>query len=220
MYLKIFSAKFCCSCIVLFSIITSTPSTPSFIKSIFRLGCCPFPIQWGWQHQAMPNTASPSISVLWVNLSQATYNDVSLDTFRPCLSSCPSGAGKRNVCDRFDTGCGPPNLSLIWSDIVFCHANFFFNYQWPVILAALSNLQLQIYYPQQYAWLNQNHFDGLITPLRLINIYSENGQLSFQYWAVIRTNADLLLFKSFKTRYTWIQIPWVVFPINPTPSVW
>ena len=127
MYLKIFSAKFCCSCIVLFSIITSTPSTPSFIISIFRLGCCPFPIQWGWQHQDMPNTASPSISVLWVNLSQATYNDFSLDTFRPCLTrpSFPSEAGKRNVCDRFDTGCGPPNLSLIWSDIVFCHAIFF-----------------------------------------------------------------------------------------------
>ena len=37
------------------------------IISIFRLGCCPCPIQWGWQHQAMPNSGSPSISVLCVN---------------------------------------------------------------------------------------------------------------------------------------------------------
>ena len=34
------------------------------LLSFFRLGCCPCPIQWGWQHQATPNTGSPSISVL------------------------------------------------------------------------------------------------------------------------------------------------------------
>ena len=33
----------------------------SFVISIFRLGCCPCPIQWGWQHQAMLNSGSPSI---------------------------------------------------------------------------------------------------------------------------------------------------------------
>ena len=49
--------------------------------------------------------AAPSSSVLWVNASQATFTDISLDTFRPCLSrpSFPSGAGKQKVCDRFDT---------------------------------------------------------------------------------------------------------------------
>ena len=30
------------------------------IISNFRLGCCPILIQWGWQHQATPNTGSPS----------------------------------------------------------------------------------------------------------------------------------------------------------------
>ena len=39
------------------------------IISIFRLGCCPCPIQRGWQHQATANTGSPSLSVLWVNPS-------------------------------------------------------------------------------------------------------------------------------------------------------
>ena len=42
------------------------------IISIFTLGCCPCPIQWGWQYQAMPNTGSPSISALLVNPGQAT----------------------------------------------------------------------------------------------------------------------------------------------------
>ena len=30
------------------------------IISNFRLGCCPILIQWGWQHQATPNTGSRS----------------------------------------------------------------------------------------------------------------------------------------------------------------
>ena len=64
---------------------------------IFIIGCFPCSIQWGWQHQAMPNTSSPSVFVLWVNASQATYTDISVDTFRPCVSRpvFPSGAGKR-----------------------------------------------------------------------------------------------------------------------------
>ena len=84
------------------------------ITSIFRLGCCPCPIQWGWQHQAMPTTGSPSISVLRVNTGQATFTDISLDTFRPCLSSpsFPSGVGKRKVCDRSDTGHGTLYMSI------------------------------------------------------------------------------------------------------------
>ena len=83
-----------------------------YVYVIFRLGCCPCPIQWGWQHQAMPNTSSLSISVLWVNPSQATITDISLDIFRPCLSrpSFTSGAGKRKVCDIYDTGGG----TLTW----------------------------------------------------------------------------------------------------------
>ena len=32
----------------------------------FRLRCNPCPIQWGWQHQSMCNTSSPSISVCLV----------------------------------------------------------------------------------------------------------------------------------------------------------
>ena len=77
--------------------------------SIFRLGCCPYPIQWSWQHQATPNTGSLSTSVLWV-----TNTDISLDTFRPCLfrPSFPSGAGKRKVCDRFYTGRGTLYMSI------------------------------------------------------------------------------------------------------------
>ena len=85
------------------------------IISIFILGCCPCPTQWGWQHEATLNSGTPSISVLWVYPSQAAINDISLDTFRSCLSmpSFPSGAGKRQVCDRFDTGRGTLYMSML-----------------------------------------------------------------------------------------------------------
>ena len=48
------------------------------IISIFILGCLLCPIQWCWQHLAKLNTAFPSISVLWVNASQATFIDIIL----------------------------------------------------------------------------------------------------------------------------------------------
>ena len=60
----------------------STSIYPSI--SIFRLRCCPCPILWGWQHQVpctMSNTSSPCIFVMWVNASQATLIDISLDTY-------------------------------------------------------------------------------------------------------------------------------------------
>ena len=74
--------------------------------SILRLRCCPCPIIWGWQHQAMSNTGSPCKSVLWMNASQATLIDVSLYIFRPCLPrpSLLSSAGNWKVWGRFDTG--------------------------------------------------------------------------------------------------------------------
>ena len=69
--------------------------------------CCPCPIQRGWQHQAKPNTGSPSISVLRVNPSQATIIDISLDTLRRLSKpSFSVRAGKRKVCGRFYTGRG------------------------------------------------------------------------------------------------------------------
>ena len=100
--------------------IDTTWSYPSF-----RLGCCPCPIQQGWQHQAMSNTGSPCVSVLQASAIQATFPDISLDTFRPCLSklSFPSEARKWQICDRFDTGCGmlymstpsqPPTVKVSW----------------------------------------------------------------------------------------------------------
>ena len=42
------------------------------IQIHFRLRCCPCPILWGWQHQAMLNTCSPCISVFRVSARQAT----------------------------------------------------------------------------------------------------------------------------------------------------
>ena len=48
----------------------------------FRLGCCPCPILWDWQHQAMWNTGSPYISDLRVNGSQATNTNTGLCTFK------------------------------------------------------------------------------------------------------------------------------------------
>ena len=69
---------------------------PMFIILIFRLGFCPCPVQWGWQHQAMLNTGSPSISVLWVNSSPATITDISLDTFRPVFLGLPFPLGLGN----------------------------------------------------------------------------------------------------------------------------
>ena len=50
----------------------------------FRLMCCPCPILWGLQYQAISNTGSPCISVKWVNVSTATLIDISLPTFRTC----------------------------------------------------------------------------------------------------------------------------------------
>ena len=60
----------------------------------------------GWQQQATLNTDSPCISVQWVNASKATLTDIGLHTLRPCFPKPPllSSAGKRKVCDRFDTG--------------------------------------------------------------------------------------------------------------------
>ena len=85
------------------------------ITSIFRLGCCACPIQWGWQHQATPNTGFPCISVLWINPSQATITDISLDRFTPCISRrpfYPSGTGKWKVCGRFCIGRGTLYMSI------------------------------------------------------------------------------------------------------------
>ena len=55
------------------------------IISIFRFRCCPCPILLGWQHNALSDTSSPSISVLWANTNQATLVDISLYTFRVFL---------------------------------------------------------------------------------------------------------------------------------------
>ena len=43
----------------------------------FRLRCCLCPILWGWQHQTMWNTSSPSISVQWVKASQTGLGNYS-----------------------------------------------------------------------------------------------------------------------------------------------
>ena len=68
-------------------------SNPSDLPC-YRLGCCPCPIQWGWQHQAMLNTCSPCV---YVSASQATFPEISLDILRPWLSrpSFPSWVRKR-----------------------------------------------------------------------------------------------------------------------------
>ena len=57
----------------------------------------------------MSITGSPSASVLHVSASQVTILDISLDTFRPCLSrfSFPSEA-----CDRFYIGRGTFYMSI------------------------------------------------------------------------------------------------------------
>ena len=72
---------------------------------IFRLRCCPCPTLWGWQHQESSDTSPPSISILWVNTSQATVADISVHTFRPCLPrpSLFTHAGNCKVCDWFNT---------------------------------------------------------------------------------------------------------------------
>ena len=69
---------------------------------------------WGWQHQAMSITSSPFISVKWVNASLATLIDISLHTFRPCLSgpSFLSSAWNLKVCDRFDKGHGSLYIAM------------------------------------------------------------------------------------------------------------
>ena len=69
--------------------------------------CCPRPILWGLQYQAISNTVSPCISVKWVNVSTATLIDISLPTFRTCRPG-PSS----EVCDRFDTGDGPLYMAI------------------------------------------------------------------------------------------------------------
>ena len=95
------------------------------IISMFRLGCCPCPIKWGWQHQRKPNIGSPSISVLWVNRSQATITDISLDTFRPRLSRPSftlgpgSGRSVTNLIQDVARGTCPYHLSCpLWRTAV------------------------------------------------------------------------------------------------------
>ena len=63
----------------------------TIIISIFRLGCFPCPIWWGWCFQ--------------INTRQATSDDIILHTFGPCLS-WPSSIWHQHVCDGFDTGHG------------------------------------------------------------------------------------------------------------------
>ena len=101
---------------VLCKVTTSSSSSPSSSSSyhhhhhhhhhLITLGCCPCPIQWGWQHQATLNTGSPSIFILWVNPIQAIITDINFNTSRPIFSMpfFPSGFGKWKIWDRFDTG--------------------------------------------------------------------------------------------------------------------
>ena len=69
----------------------------------------------------MSHISSPCISVLWVDASQATTNDINLHTFRPHLlrPSWSSSVGNRKVCDRFNTGYGALYMSIqAWEWIV------------------------------------------------------------------------------------------------------
>ena len=43
--------------------------------SVLRLGCCPYPIWWVWQHQATSKSVPPCVSALQVNARQATFCD-------------------------------------------------------------------------------------------------------------------------------------------------
>ena len=45
-------------------------------------------LYWIWD-QAISNTGSPCISILWVNASQATITDIGLHTFRPVFLGLP-----------------------------------------------------------------------------------------------------------------------------------
>ena len=64
--------------------ITSCIIHPSI--SFFYLVCCPCPILWCCQHQAMWNTDSQCISGLWVIASQGTITDINLHTISNVLA--------------------------------------------------------------------------------------------------------------------------------------
>ena len=77
----------------------------------------------------MPSTRSPGVSVLWVHTSQATYIDISIDTFRSCLfrpmsfivSSGPFGAvmSVTNLKEYVTRCTWPCHLShLLWMTVV------------------------------------------------------------------------------------------------------
>ena len=55
------------------------------VISSITLGCCLCPIQLGWQHQAMSNTSSPCLFVLWVSARQGTLTDI-IFTHSGCFS--------------------------------------------------------------------------------------------------------------------------------------
>ena len=50
------------------------------------LGCCPYPIRWGWQYQAMSNPVPPCISHIQTNARLATFSGIILHTFGPRIS--------------------------------------------------------------------------------------------------------------------------------------
>ena len=84
--------------------------------SIFRLRCCPCPILWGQQHQAMLNTGLPCISVLWVNASWARphllTSDFSLSDHIFVGFPCFLVPGIKKFVIDFDAGRGPLYMAI------------------------------------------------------------------------------------------------------------